>query len=39
MEHFMKTEIFKTLETLNLTSLETRVLFNERTSDVDNLKV
>ena len=31
--------IFKTLQSLNLTSLETRELFNSRTRDVANLKV
>lgn len=31
--------IFKTLNSLGLTSLETRMLFNERTRDVEGLKV
>lgn len=35
----MKTPIFKTLEHLNLTSTETRKLFNNRTRDIDDLKV
>jgi 2-polyprenyl-3-methyl-5-hydroxy-6-metoxy-1,4-benzoquinol methylase len=35
----MKTNIFETLEKLHLTSLDTRTLFNQRTRDVDDLKV
>jgi 2-polyprenyl-3-methyl-5-hydroxy-6-metoxy-1,4-benzoquinol methylase len=35
----MKTSIFETLDKLNLTSLETRALFNKRTRDVDGLSV
>jgi SAM-dependent methyltransferase len=35
----MKTSIFQTLKKLGLTSKQSRVLFNERTRDVDNLKV
>ena len=35
----MKTSIFDTLKHLNLTSIETRKLFNNRTRDVDDLKV
>ena len=35
----MKTSVFDTLQQLNLTSIETRKLFNNRTRDIDNLKV
>lgn len=35
----MKTSIFDTLKHLNLTSIETRKVFNNRTRDVDDLKV
>ena len=35
----MKTSIFQTLEKLGLTSKQSRVLFNERTRDEENLKV
>ena len=35
----MSASIFQTLEKLGLTSKQTRVLFNERTRDVPNLKV
>ena len=35
----MKTSIFDTLNYLNLSSIETRKLFNSRTRDVDDLKV
>jgi hypothetical protein len=35
----MKTSIFETLEKLHLTSVETRTLFNNRTRDVDDVKV
>ena len=33
------TEIFQTLERLGLTSKKTRILFNDRTKDMENLKV
>ena len=35
----MKTPVFNTLQRLNLTSIETRKLFNDRTRDIDDLKV
>ena len=35
----MKNSIFKILKQLNLTSSETRSLFNDRTRDIDDLKV
>ncbi|MBN1183237.1 MAG: class I SAM-dependent methyltransferase [Bacteroidales bacterium] len=35
----MKTNIFNTLKKLGLTSVKTRFLFNNKTRDVDNLKV
>ena len=35
----MNTSIFQTLEKLGLTSKQTRVVFNEKTRDVSNLKV
>jgi SAM-dependent methyltransferase len=35
----MKTSIFETLEKLGLTSKDSRVLFNERTRDIEDLKV
>jgi 2-polyprenyl-3-methyl-5-hydroxy-6-metoxy-1,4-benzoquinol methylase len=38
-EQTVKTSIFETLEKLNLTSIETRTLYSNRTRDVENLKV
>ena len=35
----MTTTIFQTLEKLELSSKQSRVLFNDRTRDVDGLKV
>ena len=35
----MTATIFQTLKKLELTSEQTKVLFNDRTRDVDNLKV
>ena len=35
----MQTSIFQTLKKLGLTSKESRILFNERTRDVEKLKV
>ncbi len=35
----MPSSIFETLKRLNLTSKESRILFNERTRDIDGLKV
>jgi len=35
----MKTPVFNTLQRLDLTSIKTRKLFNDRTRDIDDLKV